>query len=57
VDVLMESPIEEIIVTDSIPLREEAKRCPKIKVLSISSLLAEAIHRIYNDESVSYLFV
>jgi ribose-phosphate pyrophosphokinase len=57
VDILMESPIEEIIVTDSIPLREEAKRCPKIKVLSISSLLAEAIRRIYNDESVSYLFV
>jgi ribose-phosphate pyrophosphokinase len=57
VDVLMESPIEEIIVTDSIPLGEEAKRCPKIKVLSISRLLAEAIRRIYNDESVSYLFV
>lgn len=57
VDVLMESPIEEMIVTDSIPLREKAKTCPKIKVLSISSLLADAIRRIYNDESVSYLFV
>jgi ribose-phosphate pyrophosphokinase len=57
VDVLMESPIEEMIVTDSIPLREEAKKCPKIKVLSISRLLAEAIRRIYKDESVSYLFV
>lgn len=57
VDVLMKSPIEEMIVTDTIPLREEAKTCPKIKILSISSLLAEAIRRIYRDESVSDLFV
>ncbi len=57
VKILMESPIEEMIVTDTIPLREEAKACPKIKVLSISRLLAEAIRRIYEDESVSYLFV
>jgi len=57
VKILMESPIEEMIVTDTIPLREEAKACPKIKVFSISSLLAEAIRRIYEDESVSYLFV
>jgi ribose-phosphate pyrophosphokinase len=57
VKILGESPIQEIIVTDSIPLREEAKTSPKIKVLSISGLLAEAIRRIYEDESVSYLFV
>jgi len=57
VKLLMESPIEEMIVTDTIPLREEAIACPKIKVLSISTLLAEAIRRIYEDESVSCLFV
>jgi ribose-phosphate pyrophosphokinase len=57
VKLLMESPIGEMIVTDTIPLREEAKVCPKIKVFSTSSLLAEAIRRIYEDESVSYLFV
>ena len=57
VEAFMESPIEEMIVTDTIPLTEEAKACPKIKVLSISSLLAEAIRRIYEDESVSDLFV
>jgi len=57
IGVLSESPIEEIIVTDTIPLREEARMCSKIKVLSISSLLADAIHRIYKDESVSSLFV
>lgn len=57
VEILSEAPIEEIIVTDTIPLREEAKACPKIKIFSISSLLADAIRRIYEDESVSCLFV
>jgi ribose-phosphate pyrophosphokinase len=57
VTLLMESPITEMIVTDTIPLNEESRACPKIKVFSISSLLAEAIRRIYEDESVSYLFV
>jgi ribose-phosphate pyrophosphokinase len=57
VEVISESPIEEMIVTDTIPLKKEAKACPKIKVLSISSLLADAIRRIYENESVSCLFV
>jgi ribose-phosphate pyrophosphokinase len=57
VKIISESPIEEMVVTDTIPLREEAKESPKIKVFSISSLLAEAIRRIYEDESVSCLFV
>ncbi len=57
VRILMESPIKEMIVTDTIPLTKEARACPKIKVFSISSLLAEAIRRIYEDESVSSLFV
>lgn len=50
-----ESPIEELIITDSIPL--DGKKSDKIKVLGIAPLLAEAIKRIYNDESVSALFV
>jgi ribose-phosphate pyrophosphokinase len=57
VETLSHSPINEIIVTDSIPLKDEAAKCPKIKVLSISNILAEAIQRIYKDESVSSLFV
>jgi ribose-phosphate pyrophosphokinase len=57
VEVILESPIEEMIVTDTIPLKKEAKACPKIKVLSISNLLADAIRRIYENESVSCLFV
>jgi ribose-phosphate pyrophosphokinase len=57
VKTLVDSPIQEMIVTDTIPLRDEAKVCPKIKVFSTSGLLAEAIRRIYDDESVSCLFI
>jgi ribose-phosphate pyrophosphokinase len=57
VKVISESPIKEMIVTDTIPLGEEAQGCPKIKILSVASLLADAIRRIYQDESVSCLFV
>ena len=54
---LMESPLKEVIVTDTIPLRGEAVSCKKLKVLSVAPLLAEAIKRIHRDESVSSLFV
>ena len=57
VEAIMESPIREMIVTDTIPIKNEAKTCSKIKILSIAGLLAEAIRRIYEDESVSDLFV
>jgi ribose-phosphate pyrophosphokinase len=57
IKLLMESPIGEMIVTDTIPLSEKAQVCSKIKVLSISGPLAEAIRRIHEDESVSSLFV
>jgi len=49
------SSIKELLVTDSIPLANHKKH-PKIKVLSIAGLLAEAIKRIHNEESVSSLF-
>lgn len=57
VENLSQAPFEEIVVTDTIPLGQEAKACPKIKVLSVSGLLADAIRRIYEDESVSCLFI
>jgi ribose-phosphate pyrophosphokinase len=57
VEIISGSPIEEMIVTNTVPLQEEAKACRKIKVLSVSSLLADAIRRIYEDESVSCLFI
>ena len=54
---ISESPLKELVVTDTIPLSSAAKDCEKLKVVSVSSLLAEAIRRINNEESVSSLFV
>ncbi|MCS7281408.1 MAG: ribose-phosphate pyrophosphokinase [Desulfobacterota bacterium] len=54
---IKESPLKELIVTNTIPLSEEAKAVDKIKVLDVAPLLGEAIKRIHNDESVSSLFV
>ncbi len=51
------SPLEELIVTNTVPLTAEAKRCKKIKVLSVSQLIAEAIRRTHQERSVSSLFV
>ena len=53
---IKESPIEELVVSDSIPLSEEGMSCKQIKVLSVGNLLAEAIRRIHEDASVSSLF-
>src|ERR1039457_5703792 len=52
-----DSPIEEILITDTIPLGDKAAITTKVKVLSVAKLLAEAIRRIHEDESVSSLFV
>ena len=54
---LRESALEELVVTDSIPLSDEAADCEKIHVVSIADLLGEAVRRISNEESVSSLFV
>jgi ribose-phosphate pyrophosphokinase len=54
---IAESRLEEVVVTNSIAPSEEARQCPKIKVLSIGRLLGEAIRRIHNSDSVSSLFV
>lgn len=52
-----ESPLETMVVADTIPLGEKVKQCSKLKVLSVDKLLAEAIRRIHTGESVSSLFV
>ena len=52
-----QSVMEELVVTNTIPLTKEGASCKKIKVLSVSSLLAEAIKRVYIGDSVSSLFV
>jgi ribose-phosphate pyrophosphokinase len=51
------SVLEELVVTNSIPLRPEAQQTDKIKVLSIAPLMGEAIRRIHHEESISSLFV
>jgi ribose-phosphate pyrophosphokinase len=50
------SPLEKVIATDTIPLREKMAVCSKLEVLSISKLLGEAIKRIHDESSVSSLF-
>ncbi|HEU4580508.1 MAG TPA: ribose-phosphate pyrophosphokinase [Polyangiaceae bacterium] len=52
-----ESPLDEVVVTDSIPASKDSKRSTKIRYLSIARLLAEAIRRIDANDSVSSLFV
>ena len=54
---LEESALEQLVVTDTIPLTDAARECEKIRVVSIADLLGEAIRRITNEESVSSLFV
>ena len=51
------SRLDELVVTSTIPLRDDAAACSKIRQLSIAGLLAESIRRINNEESVSSLFV
>ncbi len=57
VDRITESQLDEVVVTDSIPLRDNAEKCSKIRQLSIAELLAESIRRISNEDSVSSLFI
>ncbi len=54
---IAESQLDEVVVTDTIPLNEEARACKKIRQLSIAELLAETMRRISDEESVSSLYV
>jgi ribose-phosphate pyrophosphokinase len=51
------SELDELVVTNTIPLREDAEQCRKIRQLSIGELLAETMRRVSNEESVSSLFI
>lgn len=57
IDRINASCIEKVVLTDTVPLGEKAALTDKIRVLSVAELLAEAIRRIHEDESVSSLFV
>jgi ribose-phosphate pyrophosphokinase len=51
------SVIDEVVVTDSIPLRDDAKKCGKIRLLTCATLVGEAISRVHTGASVSSLFI
>lgn len=56
VDRITNSPLDELVITDTIPLRPEAEACPKIRQLSCAALIGKTISRIANESSVSSLF-
>jgi len=53
---LKEAPIDEVVVTDTIPINNEVKKLVKLQVLTVAELIGEAIRRIHRNESVSSLF-
>jgi ribose-phosphate pyrophosphokinase len=57
VERISKSALDELVVTDTIPLSEAAKQCGRIRQLSVASLLAETIRRIRDEESVSSLYI
>ena len=57
VERIADSALDKLVVTDTIPLREDAKACTRIHQLSVASLLAETMLRISNEDSVSSLFM
>ncbi len=57
IEILNKSVLDELVVTDTIPLSEEAQACDRIRQLSIAELLAEALRRIAEEDSVSSLFM
>jgi len=51
------SSLEQVLITNTTPLEEKLRRCPKLRPLSVAPLLGEAIRRIHQNSSVSSLFV
>ena len=57
VERITHSELDELVVTNTVPLSDDAAKCPKIRQLSVAELLAETMYRIANEESVSSLFI
>jgi ribose-phosphate pyrophosphokinase len=57
IEKIMKSALDELVVTDTIPLSPAAKQCGRIRVLSVAGLLAETIRRIRDEDSVSSLYL
>lgn len=55
-DNINNSVLDELVVTDSIPLRDEIKQCERVRQLTLSRMLAEAVRRLSNEESLSAMF-
>lgn len=56
IDNITGSDLDELVVTDTIPLSEAASNCPQIRQLTLAPLLAEAVRRVCNEESISAMF-
>jgi ribose-phosphate pyrophosphokinase len=56
IDNIKNSQLDELVVTNSIPLSAEAKKCGKIRTLQLGKLLGESVRRISNEESISAMF-
>lgn len=57
IDRINQSPIERLLITDTIPSVDKQAKCPKLKVLTVAELLSEAIQRIHKGDSVSSMFM
>jgi ribose-phosphate pyrophosphokinase len=57
IDNITKSDLDELVVTDTIPLTSEGEACDRIRQLSVATMLAETIRRIHNDESVSSMYM
>ena len=55
-DNITNSALDEIVVTDTIPLTDKPKACSKIRQVTIASMIAESLRRINNEESISAMF-
>ncbi|KAF7641306.1 hypothetical protein LDENG_00285610 [Lucifuga dentata] len=56
ITIIVDDIIDDVVVTNTIPYELQKLQCPKIKTVDISMILSEAIRRIHNGESMSYLF-
>ncbi|MEC7917906.1 MAG: ribose-phosphate diphosphokinase, partial [Pseudomonadota bacterium] len=57
IEKISQSKLDQLVVTDTIPLSEEARDCEKIRIISMAPTLAEAIRRVNNEESISAMFL